>query len=351
MDMNTSLQPFIDAILTEVKQNAQQQVTAAISSKLSSVDIRTMITDIVLNQVQLLTQTYDFPDNSINPAALRLSEVKLSGDNISGGKIERFSSDGIQDVASNTVIRVSDISVDVDASLNTKTVIVSGDATVHGNLNVVGNINSNLGDSSELTRNVISSLKNDIDFYSTYKEMIMNDISNVELSINSLKVGNRNVLENGKLGTSIIESNLQKLGLLNEIQVRGTSEFANTMVIISKRVGINTLEPNFTLDVWDQEVEIIAGKKENNVGIVGTGRDNALVLSANGRENVRLNTDGSTVVSNLIVDQTKMKSSSSMPSNDEPIGTVVWNTTPTINDSVGWVSLGGARWASFGTIQ
>jgi len=350
MDTST-LQPFIDAILSDVKQQALQQITAAVNAKIASVDVNSLVGQMVLNQVQLLTQNYNFPDSSISPSAIRVADLKITGDNISGGKIERFSSYGIQDTATNNVVCVGDNSVDVSTTLNAKNVIVSGDATISGNLNVTGNINAHCGDNEEVTRNVVSYLKNDLEFYSSYKEMLFNDLSNAGLSVNSLKVNDRVVLDGNKLGTSIIESNLQKLGYLNDIQVRGSAEFANTMVVISKRVGINTTEPNYTLDLWDQEVEIIAGKKEGNVGIIGTGRDNALVLSSNGKENIKLNSDGSTSISNLIVDQTKMKSSPNMPVNDEPIGTVVWNTLPEINSSIGWVSLGGARWASFGTIQ
>jgi hypothetical protein len=126
---------------------------------------------------------------------------------------------------------------------------------------------------------------------------------------------------------------------------------ANTLFAIPKKVGINTPEPNFTFDLWDQEVEIIAGKKENNVAMIGTNRDCSLIVTANGKDNIKLSTDGSTTIHKPVIAETKMLSSDVMPMYDEPLGTIAWNTKPIVGSCIGWVSLGAARWASFGKIE
>ena len=38
------------------------------------------------------------------------------------------------------------------------------------------------------------------------------------------------------------------------------------------------------------------------------------------------------------------------PTDNRQLGEIVWNEQPNIGAPIGWVSLGGARWAKFGTI-
>jgi hypothetical protein len=52
----------------------------------------------------------------------------------------------------------------------------------------------------------------------------------------------------------------------------------------------------------------------------------------------------------LNIGRVRHTSSSTMPVDNRPAGVVVWNEKPYIGGPIGWVSLGGARWAGFGTI-
>ena len=46
-----------------------------------------------------------------------------------------------------------------------------------------------------------------------------------------------------------------------------------------------------------------------------------------------------------------LDSSETPPTDDQPMGTIVFNSNPSLGGPLGWVSLGGARWANFGIID
>jgi hypothetical protein len=170
------------------------------------------------------------------------------------------------------------------------------------------------------------------------------------LNLSKIKLNDTEVITDNRLGSTIVNSNLQTLGLLKELQVIGESIFAETLYVTPKRVGINTIEPSGALAIWDQEVEITAGKLEKDVAIIETPKNQTLVLSANKNYNLVCNTDGSITINTLKIGQSKHTSSAKMPTDSAPKGDIVWNTEPAIGSPIGWVSLGGARWATFGTV-
>ena len=44
-------------------------------------------------------------------------------------------------------------------------------------------------------------------------------------------------------------------------------------------------------------------------------------------------------------------SSDTPPNNNQPKGTILFNSNPSLGGPMGWVSLGDARWANFGIID
>ena len=76
-----------------------------------------------------------------------------------------------------------------------------------------------------------------------------------------------------------------------------------------------------------------------------------LVLGANNKDNLILDTDGSVEIENLRVGNTPMSSATAIPDYNAITGTIVWNENPGIGGAVGWICLGDARWAKFGKIE
>jgi len=75
-----------------------------------------------------------------------------------------------------------------------------------------------------------------------------------------------------------------------------------------------------------------------------------LIIGANKNYNLTINSDGSVSVNTLKIGDVRHTSAESMPGDDAPKGSIVWNSAPKLGEAVGWVSLGSARWASFGPI-
>ena len=92
------------------------------------------------------------------------------------------------------------------------------------------------------------------------------------------------------------------------------------------------------------------GKVEKDYAVIGAPKAQRLVLSSNRQYNLVLNPDGSVAVQSIRIGSINHSSSNTMPEDDQRKGTVVWNSDPQIGQPIGWVSLGGARWAGFGTV-
>jgi hypothetical protein len=75
--------------------------------------------------------------------------------------------------------------------------------------------------------------------------------------------------------------------------------FNQTLYVGKDKVGINTLEPGFALTVWDEEIELGAGKRKRDVGFFGIMGRGDLILTANAKDNIVLGADGSVQVESI----------------------------------------------------
>ena len=188
-------------------------------------------------------------------------------------------------------------------------------------------------------------------FFSNYSKTVFDKIQNEGIDLNRITLNGVEVLQADGLGTSIVKSNLQFLGELKELTVKGESLLAQTLYVSNKRVGINTIEPSAALTVWDDEIEIIARKKSRDIGILGTARQQKLVLSSNGKDNIVLGDDGSAQIDDLRIGSIRFTTSNVPPNFVSDRCHVVWNTNPNPGGPLGWICLGGANWANFGIID
>ena len=93
-------------------------------------------------------------------------------------------------------------------------------------------------------------------------------------------------ITSNKIGIRITESNLQKLGVVRELQTSGETFLSESLYVSNKRVGVNTIDPGHALSVWDQEVEIVTGKRSQDVGMIGTVRNQDLLITSNNKNNL-----------------------------------------------------------------
>jgi hypothetical protein len=343
----------IRSTLDTVGTQTTELVDVLVARKLANVDIDKAIVNSVSTIISDRILEYQFPPNSIHPDALKLANLKISGDNLVGGIIQNFSSTGIDDRATQVCLTLLDDTTVIENRLLTKDLTVDGHLEINGNLE----INGSISDDSEFVRTIISktthntlSSLND-SFFDTYSNSVFDRIKSEGLDLTRITLNGSEILQADRLGQSIVSSNLQSLGELKELTVKGESLLAQTLYVTPKRVGINTIEPSAALAVWDDEIEIVAKKKSNNVGIFGTSRQQKLILTSNNKDNIILSDDGSAQIDELKVGPMKFTASNAPPNYVSERCHVVWNTNPNPGGPIGWICLGGTNWANFGIID
>lgn len=343
----------INETIDAAQDQTRTLVEAQVQERLSTVDFQRAITDSVGTIVADRMTEFVFPPNSIDPAALKLLDLKITGDNISGGIIENFSSTGIDDRASRVAVTVLDDVTVVENNLLTKDLTVEGSMTINGEFVVNGAVPEDSEFFKKLVTNTSSRTLSSLDntLFNGYSNLIFNKIKQEGLDLEKITLNGTEVIRTNSLGSGVVNSNLQTLGELKELRVSGESILAQTLYVTPKRVGINTIEPSAALSVWDDEIEIVAKKKSRDTGMLGTARQQKLILTANGKDNIVLSEDGSAQIDHLKIGGMQFTTSNTPPNFVSERCHVVWNTNPNPGGPLGWICLGGANWANFGIID
>jgi hypothetical protein len=387
MDINDSINQLVSTlskqILDQVKGQIESDLARAINDRMDQIDIGTKVSNIISAKVnesinkytpntdvidQRLTEASDaiianvlklaqnqinFPNNSIPLSSINFANSKVSGDNIEGGIIKRFGSTGIDDQATDCRVTILDGHTVFENTLLAQGLTVKGITTLEGDVIIRGEIPVDSPVFVNLVKHSQEAVKNSLDttLFNSYSDLIFDKIKQEGLDLTRISLNGATVIDGKSIGNNITESNLQKVGELRELQVSGETLLSESLYTSKKRVGVNTIEPAHALSVWDEEIEIGVGKQQKDTGVFGTPRDQRLVLSSNKKDNITLNTDGSTTVKELRLGSMSFTSSDSAPSYSAPKGTVVFNNNPSLGGPLGWVSLGDARWANFGIID
>lgn len=345
----------IDNLATTLGANIEKTATSTtidrVNDAVRKINVQTLCQQIILDSIS--AGNLNFPDNSIPSSSIDLTRVQLSGDSVKGGIIQNFGSTGIDDQATGCQLSIFDEMTVIENNLLTKDLTVKGSTTIEGDLKVTGTVPKDSSFYTGLVDDVTNTVKTGLDdtVFDRYADKVFNKVLDQGLDLNKIRMNGKDIIDGGNLATHITASNLQKLGTLNELRVRGEALLSDALYTSGKRVGIGTIEPSQVLSVWDQEVELTFSKKENNVGILEAPRNQRLILSSNGKNNLSLMPDGSVAVNTIQIGQVYLSSSMTPPSDDAPKGTVLFNANPTMGGPLGWISLGQSRWANFGFID
>ena len=236
---------------------------------------------------------------------------------------------------------------------NTKELHIAGAAVIEGVIDLKGNILNTGKLFQDLAEHSATTMRNELrdGMMSQFADQVFNKISTEGLDPSVFTYQGHRLIKDNGLAPTILNSNLQKVGALKELQVIGETLLDETLYVSNGRVGVNTMDPESALDVWDQEVELVFAKQEQNMGLLGSPKPHRMVLSVNKNYNLVLDPDGSVSVAVLNINGVRHTSSDVIPTEDAVRGTIVWNSNPKIGAPVGYVSLGGGRWANFGSIS
>ena len=120
-----------------------------------------------------------------------------------------------------------------------------------------------------------------------------NNTSNIDINNRNIVDGDKVILSNDTLGPSIVNSNLRKVGNLNELVVSGQALIGETLVVNAGHVGINTEETAGVLSIWDQDSELSVLKYAQKNMFIGSTRQNDITLGSNNQNQIELKLDGS----------------------------------------------------------
>ena len=314
-------------------------------------------------------------ESSLHHTRINWEGFKLAQDLVAPGTIKEFKSQGILDDALNLRLTINDEKVQVHTSfsaidVSTDSLYVSGRTTV-GDLSVVENLSvgGDLTFQNQLTSyGTVTShgklvamdgldVRGTVELPDTFKDSLIDYMTgklNVSTMIpedGSLTIGGKNILDAKSIGVSVTESNLRKVGTLRELVVAGETVLANKIYASPLgRLGINTEEPTSALDVWDDEVQITVKKHKAKTGWIGTNRDHSLDIGVNSDAKIQITQD-KTVIKNPQIGNRTYTEGASIPGVEGAVGDIHWNSSPDIGKPVGWICLGGTRWAKFGDIS
>jgi hypothetical protein len=205
----------------------------------------------------------------------------------------------------------------------------------------------------------------------------------------SFSINNLKVLDEKELGPTVTKSNLRELGRLKGLVVDGGLSVNQYLIYDpnTDRLGIGTDQPNATLSIVDQNIELVLGAAEPNVGSIGTFNSANLQLVTDNTARITIEAGGNIVLGNpsagdvnvvvlgrLGVNVSKPDPRSALHVNgalkfndklhlsgrEAPTsgayneGDVVWNTDPQPGKFVGWICTRAGNpglWSGFGRIE
>lgn len=334
---------FLDELTAQVKNKVLEEY----KQKVHSIDIASMIQDqcVILVKEAINTGTLNFPRNSIPSSAVNNENLSVHANNILPGIIQKFSSTGIQDLANDCQVTITDQFTIFENKVLTQ------DIEVQGNFKVSDSGAATFADSvASLAVAKIEKTYSDGTF-DQYVHRVLTKLNEEGISAEKIKIRDKPLIQDfTTLNPTIINSNLRKVGLLSELEVDGETLFDNTLYVRSGKVGLNTIDPLYTLDLWDQEVQFIATKHDKNSIFLGTVKPQKVIFGTNTQDQLILSPDGNIYVNRITVGKVTQSTAAFEPTDNRQIGEIVWNEQPAVGMPIGWVSLGGARWAKFGII-
>jgi len=342
---------------TVARDTAEQMIATAnglvktmVNERIASYDLGGMIVEQVNLKLDPNNAHYPFPDASIDSAALDLKDLVITGDHVVGGVIKNFGSTGIDDQATDCRVTILDQGTIFENTLYAPRVEVKGGAIIDGDLDIQGRIVDGpayqqlISDAAGAAKAVITD-----DVLTAHQDKIFERILTEGLDLGKISLNGRVIVDGQRL-LNVFHSQLQSVGILQDLQTSGETLLSETVYASNKRVGVNTMSPNAALSVWDEEVEINIGKLRQDTAEISAERG-TLVLSSNQQQNLTIEADGSVTVKTIKIGNLTFTSAATPPNYDAVRGMIVFNENPNLGGPLGWVSLGDARWANFGIID
>lgn len=342
-----------DIVVRNVQDEARELATNLVQQRMyTGVDIGTIVKDAAGDEIRKNLQDLTFPARSIPASAIQVSDLVITADQIQGGTIKKFSSAGIDDRSKEVQMTLMDEGVVVENRIISMGLEVKGTAVFDGEVVINGDIPEHSAIYKKILAHTVTKTREELnqELFEGYTSVIFDNIRNEGLDLSRITLNGTEVLKGDQLNYGIIDTNIQRLGVLKDLRVNGEVDINDTVYVGKGRVGFNTKDPSNALSVWDQEVEIGMGKRERDTAFIGTPRPQTLIIGAGTKDNIVLDKEGNVRVQSLVLDGIKFIAVDAAPNFAGEAGTIAWNRKPAAGSSIGWVCMGGAVWSRFGIL-
>ena len=260
---------------------------------------------------------------------------------------------GIVNTATTTELTVMDDIVVVENELLVNRINSPGGITTDSNLHVKGNVTIE-GDintdgkgwqtlTNKIEKDVLDKFKNQA--INKLGDSVLGYAKTEGIDFGSITVKGKELINESELGKTVVNSNLQSLGQLNSLNVRGEAEVNDTFFVVNGRIGVNTAEPSMALSVWDEEVSIVAGKLKAQTAFIGTTGIQELCIGINKRADITVQENGIVAIDKLQIGRNRIKYETDLPGYQGVKGDITFNTNVSKENNVfAWACLGGHKW-------
>jgi hypothetical protein len=271
---------------------------------------------------------------------------------------QNFATRGIQDTAEVIELDVVPGGVRVSNQFSAGSLTVQADADVQGCLQVKdlvlrGSINTDNQSWNELSNKIAQDTLTMIT--DQWRQDLVADVLDIAktkgIEFQDVLIRGAPLVKDGMLNSAVRHSQLETVGNLHRLTVAGNSDLADTVHVRSRRVGINTTDPEMALSVWDEEVAMVAGKFKNQHAFMGTARNQNFSLGVNRKAWLDIDTDGLVSVKNFRIDRHRVSFAAQVPGYSGTRGDIVFNSDPNDGQPFAWVCLGAFRWQPLKAVQ
>jgi hypothetical protein len=260
--------------------------------------------------------------------------------------LNNFASTGISDQANSCQLTVMDDTVVVENELTTRDLRVSNAAVIQ-DLVVKGSVNIDNPSwellSAGISEKTIAKLSDE--WKTVLTAQVAEQIRFNGIDFDSVKVNGETLVTGNTLAKSITDTSIRSVGILKTLEVAGESIFNNqTLAVLNKRIGVNTVTPEMALSVWDEEVSIVIGKNKANEAYIGTNRDQGVTIGVNRQPQIELTSSGLTRIRQLQIGLHRVSHAAQVPGWSGTKGDIVFNSDPNDTPVFAWVCIGSHRW-------
>ena len=294
---------------------------------------------------QTVTQETIARIGSIDIGTIIHQRVDENMKNIRQQVLTEFASTGINDQATSCQLTIMDDNTVIENRLSAPELNIVGSAVIR-DLAVLGSINTDNASWDTLAASISEKTLNNITQQWTQQliKQVTEQITTQGIDFDQVTINGQSLISGNRMSSQVTESNLQSVGTLNELRVTGPASIHDTVNVVSKRLGINTQEPEMALSIWDEEVSVIVGKHKAKQAYIGTSRDQGIVFGVNRVPQLEIDTTGLTTIKKLQVGVHKISHSAEVPGWAGTKGDIVFNADPGDSMVFAWICLGSYKW-------